>query len=392
MLLKSSVDTESGIHVGFKIAHAGIFVVSTLLYVWVRNRLSRKMSNKELSIKISRMYCYLYLAVLVLVSRISIAYYLKDSVADVVLPSFSNGLGSYVNYGLGVLIGNQMYANVIINTILVFLSCIVIKRIVLNITDNDMVATTTSIVYLLVPQSLAFVTDYIKFGYNLVLVLLGIYVFLHIIDEVKNFNKKTKKYLIYSVVLGVIQSLDVILGGSYFLWLATVIIITAVATYVDISHINIKFKKKLNYKLKILAERIERINISKLIYVAGISLIISGITTIIYHNFSCANNFQMFNISNLINVLIHSRNYYLVLIITALVFEIIGIFARRKIDVKMYTIKLVFMLSSILTLFMVDGVYVSTVFDISLIINTIMNICNICYNREERIKLLRDKN
>lgn len=392
VLLKSNVTTESSISMVTKAIYIGVFVVCTLMYIWVRNRLSRKMSNKDLSIKISRMYCYLYLGIIVLVTRFVMAYILKENVVNVVAPSFSAGLGSYINYGLGMLIGNQMYANVIINTILAFLSCIIIKRIVLNITDNDMVATTTSIVYLLAPQSLVYVTEYVKYSYNVLLVLVGIYVFLHIIDEVKNFNKKNKKYLIYSVIFGVVQAIDVILGGSYILWLATVIIIMAVATYVDVSHITIKFKKKLNYKLKILAERVEKINISKLVYVSVVSLVISGITTLIYAKLSSTNNFQMFSVSNLVNVLMHSRNYYLVLIICALVFEIIAIVTRRKIDAKMYIIKVAFMSAASLTFYTVDGIYASAVFDVLLILNTVMNICNICYNREERIKLLRDKN
>lgn len=392
ILLKSTVETESSLNANLKIAHVGIFCVCTLMYIWVRNRLAKKMSNKDISIKFSKIYCYLYLAVNVFVSRLVMAYVLKRNMVNTLQPGFSVGLGSYINYGLSRLVDNQMYANVIINSILAFLCCIIIKKIILNITENDMVATTTSIIYLLVPQSLVFVTEYIRYNYNVLLVLAGIYVFLHIIDEVKNFNKKSNNYLIYAGILGTIQSIDILMGGSYILWLCTMIIITSVAMYVDIVHIKINFKQKLSYKLKRVAEKIEKINISKLVYVSGVALGISGIATLIYTLASSANNFQMFSVSNIVNILIHSRNYYLVLIICALVFEIIAVVAKRKLDVKMYIIKIMFIVASCLTFFTVDDIYAAAVFDVVLIITVVMNICNICYNREEKIKLLKDKN
>ena len=218
------------------------------------------------------------------------------------------------------------------------------------------------------------------------------YVLLYIIDEVKNFNKKNNEYLIYSLVLGVIQSLDVMFGGSYILWLFSMIIASCTAMYIDVVHVLIPFKQKLNYKLKRLAEKIEKVNISKLVYVCGISLVLSGITTCIYLALSSANNFSVFSVQNAVSVLGHSRSYYLVLIITALVFEIVAVITKRKLDVKMYLIKLMFIVVAILTFFTVDGVYASALFDTLLILNMVMVICNIGYNREERIKLLNEKN
>ena len=392
IILKSNVTIESSIGAHIKAIHIGAFGVCTLMYVGVRNKLAKKMSNKTISIKISKIYCYVYLAVIVFVSRLVMAYILKDSVPTILRPCYSMGIGSYVNYSLAQLIGNQMYANIILNSILVYLAGIVIKKIVLNITDNDMVATTTSIIYILAPQSLAFVSEYIKYNYNVILVLVGIFVFLHIIDEVKQFNKRDNKYLIYAGILGVTQSLDIVFGGSYMLWLCTMLIITTVAMYVDVVHIKIKFKNSLNYKFKRIAEKIEKINISKLIYITAISLLISLVPTVLNATLSNSNNYQMFEVINVINILLHSRNYYLVLIIFAFVFEIISVIASRKMDIKMYLLKLLFICEICLLFFMVDGIYAAGVFDTLLILNAVMNICNICYNREERIKLLKEKN
>ena len=390
--LKSNFETESSIGACEKLIYVGTFGICVFSYIWVRNKLSKKMSNKALSVKISKVYCYLYLAVIVLVSRFIMAYVLKNEEIIPLVSGFNMGLGSYLNYALGLYIGNQMYANVILNTILVFVSSIVIKKVVLNITDNDMVATTTSLLYIFAPQSLWQVNSYIRYNYNVLIVLVGIYALLHIIDEVKNFNKKNNEYLIYSLVLGVIQSLDVMFGGSYILWLFSMIIASCTAMYIDVVHVLIPFKQKLNYKLKRLAEKIEKVNISKLVYVCGISLVLSGITTCIYLALSSANNFSVFSVQNAVSVLGHSRSYYLVLIITALVFEIVAVITKRKLDVKMYLIKLMFIVVAILTFFTVDGVYASALFDTLLILNMVMVICNIGYNREERIKLLNEKN
>jgi len=390
--IKNNFETESSVGTCEKLIYVGTLAICVFAYVWVRNKLSKKMSNKDLSIKVSKIYCYLYLAVIVLVSRIVMAYVLKNEEIAALVPSFNMGLGSYLNYGLGIYIGNQMYANVIINTILIFLSSVVIKKIVLNITDNDMVATTTSLLYIFAPQSLWQINSYIRYNYNVLIVLIGIYVLLNIIDEVKNFNKKNNKYLIYSLVLGGIQTIDIVFGGSYMLWLCPMPVITCIAMYVDIVHILIPFKQELNYKMKRIVEKIERINISKLVYVCGISLGVSAVTTCIYLALSSANKFSVFNVQNAVAVIGHSRSYYLVLVIIALVFEIISVITKRKLDIKMNLIKLMFIVAACITFFMVDGIYASALFDTLLILNTIMIICNICYNGEERIKLLKEKN
>ena len=194
------------------------------------------------------------------------------------------------------------------------------------------------------------------------------------------------------MLIGMIQSIDILLGGSYVLWLGTMLVVTATAMYIDIVHINIPFKQKLNYKLKILAQRIEKVNISKLVYVLLVSLVMSGITTLVCTILHNNNNFSTFDIFNAVNVLRHSRSYYLVLVISAIVFEIIAVFAKRKLDIKMQTIKVSFIITSCLIFFAVNDIYTATVFDVLLVLSTVMNVCNICYNREEKIKLLKEKN
>lgn len=392
MLVKSNMFYESSVAMYMKAIYVAALGTSLLMYVWVKKRLSNKLSNKSLSITISRLYYYVYLGAVVFVSRFVMAYILKDNVVSIVNPGFNVGLGSYVNYGLAQIIKNQMYANVIINTILAFISCVVIKKILLNIMANDTVATVASLIYLFIPQSLVYVTEYIKYSYNVLFVLVGILLIIKIIDEVKNFSRKNKMYLLYALILGVVASADIVLGGSYVFWSCLLIITTIATLYVDTTHIRIKCKNNLSYKLKRIAEKIEKINISKLIHVAIIVLLIAGITTVAYEKISSANNYKIFNVENSINILNNSRTYYIALLVFGLVFEIIGLLLKRKLDAKMLQVKMTYIIVGILTFFMVDGIYASALFDTFLSLTVIINICNICYNREEKIKLLKAKN
>lgn len=392
LLVKSNIQIQSSVSMSLKAIYVLIIAVCIFMYITVRNKLAKKMSNKHLSIIISRLYCYMYLVVIVFVSRLVGAYVLKDAQISMLTPSYELGLGSYLNYGLSVILKSPLYANVVINTIIAFVSSIIIKKIILNITDNDMVATTSSIIYLMLPQSLINVTNYIRYGYNLLLILAGILVFMYIIDEVKKFTKKTNKYLIYSIILALIQSLDVILGGTYFMWLVLMIIISLSATYVDGVRLKFNFKNKLDYKKKIFLEKLEKINISKLVNVSLITLSVSGITTIICCALADKGVYTTFSLQNTINILGKSRMYYIILMLLILVFDIIAVILKRKTDIKMFVLKVLSMVSIVTTAFMVETTYAAIVFDTLLSLNVVISICNICYNREEKIKLLKEIN
>ena len=386
MLVKNSIKTY------YKAIYVALFVMCVFGYVGIKNKLKDKLSNKAISFTISNIYCYFYLATIVFVSRGVMAYLLVNKEVVDVIPSINMGLGSYINYGLGHVFNSQIYANCMINGVIAFVSCIIIKKIMLNITQNDTISTATSIMFLFIPSALSSVTQYVRYGYNVMLLLVGILLYINIIDEVKKFKKNSNKYIIYSVRLGVIQALDIMFGGSYFMWVSMLLVVTLAAMYIDTIHLHIWFKENLQYKLKRVVEKIEKIHISKLVCVLLISLAISGITTLVYGLFLNTNNYQAFSVENSINVLIHSKNYYLVFLIFTLVFEIVGLILKRKLDIKMFMIKVVYITTGIITFFMVDGIHASYVFDTLLVLTVIINVCNICYNREERIKLLKEKN
>lgn len=391
LLVKSNILVKSNLSVNIKFIHIALFVVCTSLYIWMKRRLEKKVEN----IKLIKGYCYLYLAVMVFVTRLLIVFGNNENIVELLNPGFNIGLGSYLNYGLASVLNNQMYANVIINSGLLFASCIFIKKIIMNITENDVLGTVTALLYVFLPQTILCVTEYTKYSYNVLVVLIGLYIINKIIDEVKNFNDKNNKYLKYSIILGAVQSVDIILGGSYVFWICVNIFTTLVATYIDLVHIKFKedFKTKLNYKLKRIAEKVEKIGISKLICVSEISLLVSGITCLIYSLVTITNNYEMHNvITSLEQAFLHSRNYYIALIVCALVFEVISVILKRKTEIKMFLIKIAFVTSVFILAFMTPAANVSAVFDVLAIMIVIINICNICYNREERIKLLKDKN
>ena len=390
VLAKSSIDNKSSINFNIKLMHVALVALCTGLYFFVKKKLLNKVNSK----KIISLYCYMFLAVMVFVSRLVTMYLIKGGPIEF-HAGYINGIGSYLNYGLGKLLNNYSYANIIINTLIVYASCTLIKKILLNITNNDFVSTITSIIYIFIPKSLISVKEYVRYGYNILFILIGIYILIKIIDLVKDFNNKNIRYVYYSVLLGIVASIDVLLGGSYIFWLLLLTFTTVSATYVDITHFKFskKFKTKLEYKKRVLAEKIEKINVSKLVYVTIIALSISIVFVIINSIIRNVDNFEMRNIFDGIYLNLNgARNYYLVIIIFTIVFDILGIILKRDIDVKMIVIKTCYMSSLILIPFINSVTYSSYVFDTFLSFNAIISICNVCINREEKVKLLKEKN
>ena len=390
MLAKSSVENKSGLNFNVKFLYVLLVIACMGLYFFVKKKLLSKINNS----KIVTLYCYMFLAVIVFVSRAIMVYILNNNQSIIDL-GYSNGFFSYINYGLGKLLNNNIYANIIINTIIVYISSLLIKKIFLNITTNDFVSTITAIIYIFVPKSLINVKEYIKYEYNILFILVGIYILVRIIDLVKDFKNKNNKYVIYSIILGITASLDILHGGSYIFWMLLLIFTTISTTYVDITHIKISddIKRKLGNKNKKIIERIEKINISKLVYVCFITLSISLVFTIINSLITGVNNYEMRSVINGISLnLQSSRNYYLAIIIFTVVFDMLGIILKRDIDVKMVIIKICYLSSLVLIPFVNTPLYSSFIFDTFLCIGAVISICNVCINREEKIKLLKEKN
>jgi len=202
-----------------------------------------------------------------------------------------------------------------------------------------------------------------------------------------------------SILLGVVASVDVILGGSFWFWVLLVGILSAAATYIDIAHISFgqTIKSKVSFKISKLLYKLEQTNFSKLINTTLIVTAICGITAIILNIATSSTNFVGYSsVSELVNKLIQvlsvSRNYYVVLIIAIVLLEIISIVLKRTLDIKMICIKILNILVIMTMMLSRDLTYTATIFDVTLILLLISNLCNIYYNREEKIKLLKEKN
>lgn len=384
-LINSNVSVKSGLRTYVKVIHIAVFAMCLVVYMFVKKRLDKKTENKKLIC----LYKYMYLGVLVLVSRIGLFYLFKSRKVLAILPSFGEGLGSYINYGMSILLNNAMYANIIINTVLTFAIVVLIKKLMFKITSSDFLSTLSAVLYIMLPFSMYNVTYYDKFTYNLVFTLLGLNLIIKIIDEVKQYKLKTNNYVYMSILLGFVISIDILFKGSYIFWTTIILAIIPAASYIDVFHLS--FGGKMKFK-KIIC-KIEQLNISKLVKVAAYSMLMSGIVKIIltilsagrYHaNFINENYFESIK-----GALMLSRNYYIVLIVVILTFEIIGIVLKRKIDIKMTVIKLFNIMS---VLYIILNGTACILFDVSLILLAVCNICNIYYNREEKIKLLKDKN
>ena len=394
-MLRNSMEIKSELNFGIKAGYLIVLAGINFVYMYLNKRLN----NKITSSKIINLYKYTYFAALTLLTRIGMFYVFAKREVEIIPPSFGKGLGSYIFNLINNIVDNPSFANAILNTIITYVVVVLIKKILENITKSDFLSSTAAMLYIFLPQSLYFVVEYNRYNYNLLFILIGFYILLNIIDLVKQYKLKTKKYIYMSFVLGVVAGVDIVLGGSWVLWGMFVLALTAAATYIDIAHISFgeKIKKKVSFNVKRRMYKIEQTNFSKLLNTTLIVLGITIIVTLIVSSTSSSTNFTFTaNISELVDRTIEalntSRNYYVVLITLTVFFEIIGVILKRNLDIKMIAVKILNILVIISMLLSKDTTYNATIFDTSLILLFVSNMCNIYYNREEKIKLLKDRN
>ncbi len=394
-LLKNSMTIKSDLGFWIKFVYMLVLIGSISMYMWLKKRLNKKVTSGKIMI----LYRYMYLGVLTLITRIGMVYAFSKRDVQIVPPSFGQGLGSYVFKLVNMIIDNPAFTNAIINTSITYIVVVLIKKILENITKSDFLSATAAMLYIFLPQSLYFVVEYNRYNYNLLFVLIGFYIVLNIIDLVKQYKLKTNKYIYMSLILGGIAGVDIVLGGSWVFWSLFVIILTAAATYIDIAHISFgeKIKAKVSFNIKRLLYKVEQTNFSKLINTALIVLLVTGIVAIILNLTTASTNYSFTtNISELANRTIEalntSRNYYIFLIILIVLLEIVGVVLKRNLDIKMIAVKILNILVIISMILSKNVTYTATIFDVTLILLLVSNMCNIYYNREEKIKLLKDRN
>jgi len=394
-LIRNSISIKSNLGLGIKTLYIAIVAIAVSMYMLLKKRLVKKV----VSSKLMTMYKYVYLGVITLISRIALVYVYSERTVEPLDASFSNGVGSYLFKLVNYVIDNPLYTNILINTTITFGVVLIIKNILINITKSDFLSSLAATLYIFLPQSIYFVTEYNRYNFNLLLVLLGTALLIHIIDLVKQYKLKNNKYIYMSILLSILASVEIIFGGSYLFWVLLVVILLVSATYIDIAHISFgqAIKSKLSFKWSRILYKIEQTNFSKLINTALIVVVTCGVTTLILCLVGASSNLEGFSSINeleakLINALSTSRNYYIVVISLIVLFEIIGVVLKRTLDIKMICIKVLNILVIILMLFSKNTTYTATIFDVTLIMLVVSNMCNIYYNREEKIKLLKEKN
>ncbi len=393
---ENSIKVESTFSSLYKAAYAGMIFLSILFYIVLKKKLNS--INCKKSIEYS--YRYIYIVMIVLITRFIAVLLYKDTSVELLEPSIQKGLGSYIVYFLGKITLHPLYATIIINTILTFACAIIIKRLVFNITTNEILSAIATIGYIFIPQAIVNTTNYARYNFNTFFVLAGIYLMLMIIDEVKQHKLKTKKYLKLTYLMGCTIFLDILFGGRFEFWLIVLISTLFISNNVGYVRVNNKrefIEKFSSVSARKLMYKMEAIAINKLIVVSTILIcfVLFGMAWAYILDLDLFDMYKDINIESMYNNIYSgvsiSKNYYIVALSFIILLDILGAMLKRKKDTKTTLIKLCSLLI-MLVVTTIKDVYLLSTFDALLVITLILNVGNIYYNRDEKIKLLKAEN
>lgn len=395
ILTMDSLKVSSNISVHMKIWYVLTLVIAIVGYGFLKNKLV-KMNIKK---SIEYIYRYIYLFLITIGTRLIAAYiYQNDIVNQIDLPLFGNDFGSYFVRFLGNVLVNEKYAPLIINTAIAFVIAVCIKRIMFNITMNEILSSVAAIIYLFMPLGITSTVIYTSQIFNTVFILLAIYVTLKMIDEVKQHKLNNNKYIHLSLTIAMLYVLDLIFGGTIYMVLCVSFLTMIIGDNIDFIQINFRksFVDKFDIKIKKIIYKLERLKISKLvigmfstiIFILTIGLIIS----LVVKN----NNVWILpadlNITQIIDNIKgcfgESRNYYILAFSLIVILEILGKILDRKKDTKSTFFKIIFVVALVISGFN-NKIYNVYVIDVVTSILLVLNLGNIYYNREEKIKLLK---
>lgn len=395
--IKNTIEVQST----FKTSYRLIYIIALLLSIFFYALLKSKLKLLNCKRSVEYTYRYIYLVMLILITRfVAVLIYKDNSITNLIEPSFDKGMGSYLVYFLGKITLYPLYATIIINTILTFMCSIIIKRMVFNVTTNEMLSAIATIIYIFIPQAILNTTNYTPYNFNTLFILCGVYLLLLIIDEVKQHKLKNKKYLNYTVLMGICILLDILCLGRFEFWVIILLISLVISNNVGYVRVNNKreFVEKINsISARKLMYKMEAIAINKLLLVSVIIILFIaagiGITYLFEHEFlDIYENINIYNLYNNFSKNIYSsKNYYVVLVSLIFILEILGIILKRKVDTKSSLIKLSNILIALITL-IINKTYSASMLDAFLVLSLILNVGNIYYNRDEKIKLLKAEN
>lgn len=340
-----------------------IVLVCVCLYQVIKRRLRGKTDNQTLR----RVYRFGYLAVILVVSRLLVVFFSKDNIA---IGAEYSGLAGLVLKGLVSITGESKYSAIILNTIIAYINGVIIKKIMLNIFENDAVATMSSIIYILSPLSLVRCWAFDNSAFNTLFVLIGIYFMYKIYDEISEYGLKSRKYLWLSGALAVAVALDILFGENVFVWSVLCAFLILLPDYID----------KDTFKV-----RGKTLTISKAI-VSGIIVVIASTLALILSKIF---NLDVFSFGAIQDMFIMTNKLYILSGVVVVLFETLAVALNRK-----NNFKVTFMKASAVVFGLIAVYYMHSllVFDALFSMTFILSIGNMYYNREEKIKLLKSGN
>lgn len=365
-----------------KLIYAIIIFILTIIYVYIKDKFY-KMKIKR---KIALVYRYMYLISITIIARyIIIINTIKD------LSSFA----------------------MVFNIVFTIITSIIVKKIVFNISKSDILSVIAVVAYsmnlnVIINKEILYTSIFITFIVTLIILVLQL-----LIDELKQKGIKTKKYVILSCLLGILMGISSLIGVNIMDWVIVLVSLVFITVNLDNTHIDFpkNFVNALSNKYKDKLYKIERVNINKILISILISVIciivIYNIGQLILYKFTNIDILRIFNNIEINSNIPNSRNtindfiiyseaflglsstYYLSIIAYILILELLSFFLRRRYDTKTTVIKLIFILLFITVYILkLNILYFQPLFNILLVIISIINTSSMYLNREERIKML----
>ena len=372
-----------------RIVYAIMLIVFSALYAIIKEKFSKKRIKK----KISLTYRYIYLIV--------ISFFVKIVSIMINIPDIS------VIY-------------IITCSLIGTLSSVFIKRIIYNVSKSDMLSVLGMFMFAFLPNITYNKLEYVRSISMVAIILLTIMILQRLIDELKQPNLKTMKYIKLSIIIGALVGLSILTGVFSVIFIISFIILLFITENLDKTNVNFpnKVTNKLRQKNKEALYRLERIYINKK-YISVLIIILTA--TVIF--FLCGGLLKLINNDSLNNIFINnsskdlvinidksmnnidiclnsvklginnivsnSKMYYTILAIYIIVLEILTIVLHRRYDTKSTMLKAMFILFTLCgSIFMYNISLYYLIYTSLFILIAITNTSNIYLNRDERIKLL----
>lgn len=371
-----------------KLGYVALVIILVLLYIYIKDKLYKKKIKR----KVGLVFRYIYVSIVLIASKIGIVYL------------------------QGIQFTNKEFITYVLIS---FITGIIIKKIIFNVSKSDMLSVLATFSYALLPSSVVLGSALILASSFSLVFFAGLLTLQILIDELKQRGIKTQKYVVESTILGIIIGVSMVFGINPCVWIAFAIVSIIVASNLDNTHISFpkKMMDSISQKGRERLYTIERININKLIVSICIVFIFAVVIYFAskfmiqtfenkqidnYYINSIIDTFNKNNdlnlvqdksitsLSNFYNKFISNyKTFYMFCIIYIIFMEILAIALKRRYDTKSTMMKALFLfiLNSIY-LFNLNVAFYEPLLTVLIVLIAIVNTSNIYLNREERVKML----